>query len=186
MPPVVVFVGAPGAGKSTIAAEVAKRLGLTHLDTDTLVEQHSGLTVSDVFVAEGEAAFRKRERAAVEQALGTVETVLSLGGGAILDAETRNDLASQRVAWLQVSLTDAATRAGLNQARPLLLGNVRATLAKLLDERTPLYAAVADQQFDTSTHTAHEVVEEVLAWLHSEPHSGSERLVTSEDSQAAS
>lgn len=186
MPPVVVFVGAPGAGKSTIAAEVANRLGLVHIDTDRLVEQHSGKTVSDIFVAEGEAAFRRRERLAVEEALHTADTVVSLGGGAVLDVQTRTNLASHRVAWLQVSLSDAATRAGLNQARPLLLGNVRATLAKLLDERTPLYAEVARHQFDTSACTAVEVVEDVLEWLCSEGKSNAQNVGASDESQAAS
>ena len=165
MAPQVVFVGAPGSGKSTIAAAVAKHFGLPHIDTDTLVEQRSGMSVSDVFVSQGESVFRQLERVAVVDALGNDEAIVSLGGGAVINADTRKDLTKHRVAWLQVSLSDAATRAGLNQARPLLLGNVRATLAKLLDERTPWYAEVATKAFDTSACAVDQVVEQVVAWL---------------------
>jgi len=166
MPPRVVFVGAPGAGKSTVAAAVANRLGAPHIDTDSLVETAADMSVSDIFVTEGEAAFRARERAAVVEALQADGAVVSLGGGAVTDADTRSDLRGHRVAWLQVSLSDAATRAGLNQARPLLLGNVRSTLARLLDERTPWYAEVASQAFDTSAHDSQQVAAQVVQWLH--------------------
>lgn len=165
MPPRVVFVGVPGAGKSTIAAEVARRLGAAHIDTDDLVATSAAMSVSDIFVTEGEAAFRARERAAVTAALQAEAAVVSLGGGAVIDPATRDDLRHQQVAWLQVSLSDAATRAGLNQARPLLLGNVRATLARLLDERTPWYAEVATRSFDTSAASAEEIAEQVVRWL---------------------
>ncbi|MBU6213082.1 MAG: AAA family ATPase [Actinomycetales bacterium] len=165
MPPRVVFVGVPGAGKSTIAAEVARRLGAAHIDTDDLVATSAAMSVSDIFVTEGEAAFRARERAAVTAALQAEAAVVSLGGGAVIDPATRDDLRHQQVAWLQVSLSDAATRAGLNQARPLLLGNVRTTLARLLDERTPWYAEVATRSFDTSTASAEEIAEQVVRWL---------------------
>lgn len=165
MPPRVVFVGVPGAGKSTIAAEVARRLGAAHIDTDDLVATSAAMSVSDIFVTEGEAAFRARERAAVTAALQAEAAVVSLGGGAVIDPATRDDLRHQQVAWLQVSLSDAATRAGLNQARPLLLGNVRATLARLLDERTPWYAEVATRSFDTSAASAEQIAEQVVRWL---------------------
>lgn len=183
MSPLVVLVGAPGAGKSTIAAEIAKRLGIEHLDTDTLIEQRSGKTVSDIFVSEGEAAFRTYERTAVVQALSSHDCVVSLGGGAVIDAATRADLRTQRVAWLTVSLSDAATRTGLNQARPLLLGNVRSTLAKLLDERTPWYAQVATRQFDTSANGVEDVVDDVLSWLHSDA-GGAKTVTESPDSSS--
>ena len=125
----------------------------------------AAMSVSDIFVTEGEAAFRTRERAAVVDALHADGVVVSLGGGAVINADTRADLRGHKVAWLQVSLSDAATRAGLNQARPLLLGNVRATLAHLLDERTPWYAEVASQTFDTSVNEPSQVAAQVLQWL---------------------
>ena len=165
MGPLVVLVGAPGAGKSTVAALVATALGATHLDTDTMVETQTGSSISDIFISHGETEFRKLERDAVAQALQTSDTVVSLGGGAVIDPHTRAALQQHPVVWLQVSLSDAASRAGMNQARPLLLGNVRATLARLLDERTPWYEEVCDVAIDTSSMDADEVAARITEWL---------------------
>ncbi len=89
--------------------------------------------------------------------------MLALGGGAILDAGTREALAGHRVVFLDVDLTDAAARVGLNRDRPLLLGNPRAQLHRLMDERRPLYEEVAIATVATSGKTPDEVVTEVLA-----------------------
>jgi shikimate kinase len=79
--------------------------------------------------------------------------------------ETRSLLAGHRVVFLQVGLTDAAARVGLGTSRPLLLGNVRGTLKALLDERTPVYQAVADASVDTEGRTPDEVADLVEAAL---------------------
>ncbi|NUP48963.1 MAG: shikimate kinase [Catenulispora sp.] len=143
MSPVVVLVGAPGSGKSTVGRLVADRLGVAFRDSDEDVEAAAGQKISDIFVEHGEAHFRALEKTAVKEALATHEGVLALGGGAILDADTRVLLKEHRVAFLEVTLTDAASRVGLNRERPLLLGNVRGTLLKLMDERRPFYEEVA-------------------------------------------
>ncbi len=88
--------------------------------------------------------------------------MLSLGGGAVLREETRARLADVRVVWLRVTAADAASRVGMNTARPLLLGNVRATLSSLLEQRNPIYAEVATDVVDTSGRSLREVTEEVL------------------------
>ena len=137
MSPVAVFVGAPGSGKTTIGRRVAAALGVPFVDSDHLIEARAGMTVSDIFLNEGEAAFRAMEEEVVVQALGEVDGVLSLGGGAVLSEATRSRLAGHRVVWLRVTLADAARRVGMNTARPLLLGNVRAQLGALLEARTP-------------------------------------------------
>lgn len=161
MAPVAVLVGAPGAGKSTVGRKVAAALGLVFSDTDALVEERAGMTVAELFVAEGEPAFRQREEDAVAAALEG-EGVVSLGGGAIMSPATRERLRGHRVIWLQVSLSDAAARVGLNTARPLLLGNVRQTMGRLLEERAPLYAEVATVTIDTAGRPIREVVDDVL------------------------
>ncbi|WP_194907952.1 shikimate kinase [Catenulispora rubra] len=143
MSPVVVLVGAPGSGKSTVGRLVADRLGVAFRDSDEDIETAAGRQISDIFVEHGEPHFRALEKAAVKEALATHDGVLALGGGAILDADTRILLKEHRVAFLEVTLTDAASRVGLNRDRPLLLGNVRGTLLKLMDERRPLYEEVA-------------------------------------------
>lgn len=161
--PVAVLVGAPGAGKSTIGRRVADRLKVDFVDTDSLIEAESGMSIADMFVDLGEPEFRVREEAAVARALREHSGVIALGGGAILSEATRDLLRDQRVVWLRVNLNDAAARVGMNQARPLLLGNVRGRLGQLLSERTPLYEEVSNIVIDTDGRNVREVTSSVLA-----------------------
>lgn len=165
MSPVVVLVGPPGSGKSTIAALLAERLQVPHRDTDTDVEIGAGKPISDIFVDSGEAHFRGLERAAIVDALASSDDVLSLGGGAILDPATRADLAGHTVVFLDVSLGEAAKRVGLSVARPLLLGNVRTQLRTLMEARRPLYAEVAKLTVETDGKTPEQIAAEILEHL---------------------
>jgi shikimate kinase len=163
--PAVVLVGAMGAGKSTVGARLAERLGVAFRDTDADIEAAAGRSVSDIFVESGEQHFRTLERDAVARALGSHDGVLALGGGAVLDEQTRALLAGHRVVFLRVGLSAAADRVGLGVSRPLLLGNVRGTIKRLLDERTPVYEAVATSVVDTDDRTPDEVVAEIASLL---------------------
>ncbi|GAA0600413.1 shikimate kinase [Kribbella sandramycini] len=165
MSPVVVLVGPPGSGKSTIAALLAERLQVPHRDTDQDVEAGAGKAISDIFVDSGEAHFRALERAAIVAALAGDGEVLSLGGGAILDAATRADLIGHTVVFLDVSLGEAAKRVGLSVARPLLLGNVRTQLRTLMEARRPLYAEVAKLTVETDGKTPDEIATEIQEQL---------------------
>ncbi len=163
--PRVVLVGVMGAGKSTVGEELARRWGVDYRDTDGDVEADSGRSVQEIFVDLGEAEFRARERAAVSRALGEHDGVLSLGGGAPVDPETRALLADHTVVFLRVGLADAAKRVGLGVSRPLLLGNVRGRLKQLIDERAPVYESVATHVVETDgadVTTVADRVEEVL------------------------
>ena len=160
--PFVVLIGAPGAGKTTVGTRIAERLGLELRDTDADVVADTGREISDIFVSDGEPAFRALEEAAVARALEEHAGVLALGGGAVLSAATRERLAGHRVVHLEVGLAGAASRVGLNASRPLLVGNVRGRLKGLLDERRPIYTALARWTVGTDDRTADEVADLVL------------------------
>lgn len=160
--PRVVLVGPMGAGKSTVAALLAQEWGTSARDTDDDVEQAAGKTVSDIFVEDGEARFRALEEAAVATALAEHVDVLSLGGGAVLRETTRRLLADEPVVFLKVGLADAVKRVGLGSGRPLLLGNVRARVKALLDERQPIYESVARATVDTDGQPVEAVAAAVL------------------------
>ena len=152
--PVVVLVGPPGSGKSTVGRLLAERLGVGTRDTDTDVEAAAGKTISDVFVEDGEPRFRELEREAVARALSEHDGVLALGGGAVLDEGTQRLLADYAadggaVVFLDVSLTHAAPRVGFNTSRPLLLGNPRAQWQNLMNARRPIYERLATLQVST-------------------------------------
>lgn len=163
--PVVVVVGPPGAGKTTVAGLLAERLGVQVRDTDQDVEAAEGETVQDIFVGRGEPVFRQLEAAAVADALRTHDGVLALGGGAVMDDGTRALLADHTVVHLDVGLAQAAARVGMNSGRPLLLGNIRGKLKALMDSRRPLYREIATFTVDTNDLAPDEVVDRVLAEL---------------------
>ncbi len=165
--PLLVLVGPPGAGKSTVGRLLAERRAVPFVDSDALVEAAHGTSVSDIFVDEGEPVFRALERTAVAAALGESGAVVALGGGAVLDEDTRALLAGQVVVFLDVGLTDAVARVGLGTARPLLLGNVRGQLKAMLDARRPLYEEVADLTVSTDGLSVEDVADQVERWLRS-------------------
>ncbi|MDE0778821.1 MAG: shikimate kinase [Nocardioides sp.] len=154
-----------GSGKSTVGALLATSYGVTARDTDTDVEALEGRSISDIFVESGEDHFRALERSAVATALAEHDGVLSLGGGAVLDEATRELLAGHRVVFLSVGLSEAVKRVGLGAGRPLLFGNMRAQVKKLLDERAPIYASVATVTVETDETAPEDVAARVRAAL---------------------
>ena len=159
--PRVVLVGPMGAGKTTVGRLLAARWGVAVRDTDADVEAAAGKPVQEIFVDEGEERFRQLEKAAVAAALETHDGVLSLGGGAVLDTDTRALLEGRPVVFLRVGLADAVKRVGLGTGRPLLLGNVRSRVRQLLDERTPVYEAVARLVVDTDGRSPEQVADDI-------------------------
>jgi shikimate kinase len=160
-----ILIGPPGAGKSTVGPLLARMLGVGFLDTDSVVEEAAGKPIGDIFITDGEAAFRALERAAVAEAVDGHQGVLALGGGAILDPDTRALLSGRRVVYLRTSFTAAARRAGLDAPRPLLLGNPRARMKALLEERVPVYEGLAWVTVVTDDRDPHEIAEEIAATI---------------------
>jgi shikimate kinase len=164
----IVIVGPPSSGKSTIGRLLAERLGTDFIDVDELIEQRTGKLIGEIFATDGEAAFRELETATTIEVITDSEQrarVVSLGGGAVMSAEIRAALAPYTVVRLQVGIAAAAERIGLNTSRPLLLGNVRGQLIKLMREREPLYAEVATISLATDHREPAELVDEVVGQL---------------------
>jgi shikimate kinase len=163
--PVAVVVGAPGAGKTTVGSGVAQLLGVPFEDSDAIIEATAGKPIPEIFFDDGEPAFRALEAAAITAALESFTGVLALGGGAVLNENTRAQLAGHTVIFLSVGLSDAVKRVGLGGGRPLLAINPRATLKYLMDQRLPLYAAVATHTVATDGRTPEEIADEVAGLL---------------------
>lgn len=163
MSPRVVLVGAPGSGKTTVGRLLADAWACEFRDTDADIEQLAGSSISEIFIAKGEQAFRDLETQALAQALVECTGVLSLGGGVVLREENRRLLDGEPVVWLKVSLADAVHRVGLATSRPVLVGNVRGRMMQLLDERAPMYAEVARWTVDTYQQEPTDVVATITA-----------------------
>lgn len=160
--PRLVLVGPMGVGKSTVGALVAERLGCVYRDTDDDIVAAEGRTIADIFVDEGEPAFRAIEKRAVREALAGHDGVLALGGGSVLDADTRALLAGHQVVYLSMEVEEAVQRTGLNVARPLLAVNPRKQWRELMEARRHLYTEVARAVVATDGRTPDEVAQAVL------------------------
>ncbi|RZB20257.1 3-dehydroquinate synthase [Streptomyces sp. F001] len=160
--PQVVLVGPMGVGKSTVGQLLAERLGVGYRDTDDDIVAEQGRSIAEIFVDEGEPAFRALEKQAVHRALTEHDGVLALGGGAILDADTRAVLAGQRVVYLSMDVEEAVKRTGLNAARPLLAVNPRKQWRELMEARRHLYEEVATAVVATDGRTPEEVTQAAL------------------------
>ncbi|MDX3309278.1 shikimate kinase [Streptomyces sp. NPDC054884] len=160
--PLVVLVGPMGVGKSTVGQLLADRLGVGYRDTDDDIVAEQDRSIAEIFVDEGEEAFRAVEKRAVRRALAEHDGVLALGGGAILDADTRGLLAGRRVVYLAMDVEEAVKRTGLGVARPLLAVNPRKQWRELMDARRPLYEGVATAVVPTDGRTPEEVAQAAL------------------------
>ena len=159
----VVLIGAPGSGKSTVGAALAKVLALDFVDTDQLIEEREGKAITDIFVVDGEPHFRAVELETLKHVLTLNDVVISLGGGAPISDQAQQLINSSEstVIFLDVSLATAAPRVGFNRDRPLLLGNPRAQWQALSDKRRPIYEALADVSIKVDDMSVEAITSEI-------------------------
>jgi shikimate kinase len=167
MAPRVILIGPMGSGKTTIGQLIAKRLDIAFRDTDQVIEGETGRTVSDIFLEDGEDAFRLLEKSVLRNELLSDGTVLALGGGApiSMDAQSALRAIASPVVFLDISLATVAPRIGFNRDRPLLLHNPRGQWQTLMEARRPIYESIADTVIDVNTKSETEIVDEILEVL---------------------
>ncbi len=162
---IVYLVGMPGAGKSVVGKELAGRLGVPFIDLDAEIERETGSSVTDIFAAEGEAAFRAREAAALTDASMHDPAVVACGGGVVLEPANRITLRNTGVAvFLDVPLEVLQGRVRPAADRPLI--RAEGDLERLLAAREPLYrefAAHVVEGTGSPAEVADAIVEE-LRW----------------------
>ncbi|KOX07619.1 shikimate kinase [Streptomyces sp. NRRL B-3648] len=167
--PLVVLIGPMGVGKSTVGQLLAERLGVGYRDTDDDIVAEEGRSVTAVFAERGEPYFRGVEKRAVRRALAEHDGVLALGGGAILDADTRALLAAHPVVWLSMEADEAARRLAPGTARPLLAADPRRRWRELMEARRHFYRQAAAARVATDGRTPAEVARAVLGTLEAKP-----------------
>jgi shikimate kinase len=164
--PGVVLVGFMGSGKTSVGRELARRLGADFVDVDERIERAAGKPIRDIFTAEGEPAFREREKAALREALSVPGRVVATGGGAFLDEGNRALLSAYAtVVYLEARAETLLARLPGNSDRPLLRGDDRGRVVRdLLARRLPGYRK-ADHTVVTDGLTVEEVANRVVKWL---------------------
>lgn len=166
LPRSVVFVGLMGVGKTAVGRRVAGRLGLPFVDGDKAIEEAAGMSVSDIFATYGEAEFRDLERRVMARLLEEPLQVIATGGGAYMNADTRQLIADRGISvWLRADLDTLVDRTTRRDTRPLLRnGDPRAILARLMAERDPVYAG-ADLTVDSAGGPPDRTVDRVVTAL---------------------
>ena len=164
--PHVVLVGMMGTGKTTVGRLLAERLGRRLIDSDELIEARAGRTVREIWLSDGEPAFRVLETAALRDALADPEPlVIAAAGGVVLSAENRAALrdADAVVVWLRADPSVLVGRVGREEHRPLLDDDPATTLQQMLHDREPLYREVAELVVETDATSPDDVVEQIVA-----------------------
>lgn len=163
MAPRIILIGPMGSGKSTVGSALAAHLGAELRDTDEMVTSQTGRTISDIFIEDGEEAFRALEKIALRIALLEDQTVLSLGGGACLSLDAQSALRASGafLVYLQISLSEVSSRVGFNRDRPLLLGSPRAQWQSLMNERAPIYEGLANFTISVDGRSVDNIVQEI-------------------------
>src|SRR5690606_3304172 len=159
----LVLIAPMGAGKSAVGRQLARMLGLDFVDSDEEVERRTGVDIPFIFEKEGEAGFRRREAAVIDELTQRQGIVLATGGGAILDPDSRSRLGARGfVIYLHASVEQQLERTSKGRGRPLLENRPRAkVLAELMEVREPLYREIADLVVETDGRRVQAVAREI-------------------------
>mgnify|MGYP002709189055 CR=1 FL=1 len=164
------LIGFMGTGKSTIAAELAKHLGLEVLEMDETIEKQEGMSIPDIFSTYGEAYFRKLETDLLKETGNIGNRIVSCGGGAAARAENVAEMKKSGVILLLTAAPETIlTRIEDNDDRPLLRGRKNtADIAALIASRKPAYDAAADYTISTDNKSVADITQEILNLLSKE------------------
>ena len=162
----VALVGMMGSGKSSVGRRLAARLGVPFKDADSEIERAAGCPIPEIFDRFGEGAFRDGERKVIARLLGEAPHVLATGGGAFVDASTRERLKESVVTvWIKAPVEVLLARVKRRDNRPLLRGDdPRGVLERLLAERTPIYQ-LADVTVESDDGPHSQAVDQIVAAL---------------------
>jgi shikimate kinase len=160
----IVLIGPPGSGKSTVGRALSRRLKRSFFDTDSMIEEKSQKKIGEIFVDEGEDAFRNLEYIVLQEVLQLPNCVVSLGGGAPIKEQSQALITSSNVfvVFLDISLASAAPRVGFNRDRPLLLGNPRAQWQALNEIRRPIYQSLASMSIKVDDMSIEDIVSQIV------------------------
>jgi shikimate kinase len=163
----IILVGLMGAGKSTIGRHLSKRLKMTFYDSDTAIEQRTGVSISTIFEIEGEAGFRLREEQMITELCDYENIILATGGGSVLSKKNRQIMQQRgHVIYLSTSAEQLYSRIRHDKSRPLMqTKNPLQTLTDLLDIREPCYLEVADSIIKTGQQRVSVVIKRILTSL---------------------
>jgi shikimate kinase len=162
----IVLVGMMGSGKSSIGRRLALRLGIAFVDADTEIEKAAAMTIPDIFSVRGEDEFRAGEARVIGRLLEAGPQVLSTGGGAFMNPDTRAAVAANAISvWLDADFDVLMKRIRRRHDRPLLkTDDPAATLRKLMAERYPIYA-LADLTVESRDVSHDKIVDEIVSVL---------------------
>ncbi|NMA04040.1 MAG: AAA family ATPase [Clostridiales bacterium] len=163
----IVLIGFMGSGKTSVGTELSTLLQMDYIDTDDIITENSGMSINEIFSAYGETRFRNLETKAIESLQDFRNTIISCGGGVVLNPKNVDLLKNNgRIVWLKVSPKEVYNRLSGDDNRPLLKDNfTMEKLSQILEDRLPLYENAGDIIIDTDGKNVQEIAKEIVEGL---------------------